>query len=294
MILSKNIVLISSLLVHRYPAFSRDLTTILDHHNVSLSLIDGTRDIWCRDYMPVRRKDGKYMLFNYDPSFLKPHWQQKQTPREDIIKMCEQLELDFIDLKDIKLDGGNVVMSSDSVIMTDVVFSENEAKKDKQKQIKLIKKLSACFESEIIIIPHQPGDILAHADGLVRFLENKTVLVNDFSSVTNNKFRESKSFLNSLFGALGSKGFNIVQVTYLPQEGRSRDGIPIATGIYINYLETENVIFLPQFGENLQDNDKEALKLFSNIFKEKGKLVASVKCTALAKEGGVLNCVLWN
>jgi agmatine deiminase len=64
--------------------------------------------------------------------------------------------------------------------------------------------------------------------------------------------------------------------------------------IYINYLETEKAVFLPQFGENLEDKDDEALGVFKNIFREKRKAVIPIKCSELSKGGGVLNCISWN
>lgn len=287
-------VLFSDLLPVKFPGFYLGFSNALDKSEIEHGLIKGTKDIWCRDYMPVRRNDGRYLLFNYDPSYLKPHWQKLKTPGENIIGICKHLEIDFIDLEDIKLDGGNMVMGSDHVIMTDAVYSENGTGKNKQKQSELLSRLTGLFDSEIIIIPRQQGDPLSHADGVVRFLDSKTVLVNDFSSVTNKRFAESLPYLNSFYGALGSKGLDMIHVPYEPQEGKTKDGLPVATGIYINYLETGKAIFLPQFGGNLKEKDAAALDHFKKLFAPKGKAVVPVRCADIAREGGVLNCVSWN
>ena len=37
--------------------------------------------------------------------------------------------------------------------------------------------------AELIVIPKEPYDEIGHADGMVRFLDAKTVLVNDYSEV---------------------------------------------------------------------------------------------------------------
>ncbi|MBN1184309.1 MAG: agmatine deiminase family protein [Bacteroidales bacterium] len=284
----------SSLFAERFPETFSDIIKIMSGHKIKHDLLEMTKDVWIRDFMPVRRSDGRYLLFNYDPSYLKPHWQHLKTSRRDIIRICEKFELDFIDMEEIILDGGNVIAGSQSVIITDDVFRENGIVNDKLNQVELMDRLASYFDSEIIIIPHQPGDILGHADGLVRFLDAKTVIVNDFASDTNKKFIESITFLKTLFHKLENKGLDIIPAPYAPQEGKTKDGIPVATGIYINYLETTREIFLPQFGENLQDKDAEALHRFKEIFRPEGKTIVPVKCTDIAKEGGVLNCVSWN
>ena len=50
----KEIVYLSELLEERFPdAFNR-LTSILKKHGVDYRLLKGTKDIWCRDYMPIQ------------------------------------------------------------------------------------------------------------------------------------------------------------------------------------------------------------------------------------------------
>jgi agmatine deiminase len=201
----------------------------------------------------------------------------------------------FTDISEIKLDGGNVVRYEDRVIMTDAIFRENGIDiKDKTGQTQLSGKLKNYFNSEIIIIPHQPDDPLSHSDGVVRFLDRNTVLVNNFSSVTDKKLEESKHYLDNLFGVLGKAGLNIIQIPYAPINEIGEDNMPVAFGIYINYLETSEYVFLPQFQEGFVEKDKEALQIFSKIFKSVGKKVIPVNSRSIAYGGGVLNCITWN
>jgi agmatine deiminase len=287
-------VVISNLLKNELSEFYRKFKIILKENNIKLIKIQNTLDIWCRDFMPVKRNDGKYVLFNYDPSYLKPDWQDKLTPRENIISICKELNVTFIDGKDIKLDGGNVVSGFGKAILTDAVFKENAVANNQSEQAAFIEKLSKYLDYEIIIIPHQPDDPLSHSDGVVRFLNKNTVLVNDFSSVSNPKLRESRSYLNRFFGSLGSHGLNIIQVPYDPVNEKAEDGMSVATGIYINYLETKKTVFLPRFGGNLKEKDAEALKSFKKLFKKVKKKVVLVKADAIAMKGGVLNCMTWS
>jgi len=64
--------------------------------------------------------------------------------------------------------------------MTDKVLVENE---ELYKPIDLTDKLKQIFEVEkVVLIPWIKDDIYGHADGMVRFLDEQSLLVNDFSS----------------------------------------------------------------------------------------------------------------
>ncbi|GAB6044508.1 hypothetical protein JCM11957_01060 [Caminibacter profundus] len=71
--------------------------------------------------------------------------------------------------------------------MTDKIFSENPS----IERNKLIEKIKNLLEvDELIIIPKQPWDMFGHTDGLIRFIDENTVLVNDLSL-------ESRSYTKS-------------------------------------------------------------------------------------------------
>jgi agmatine deiminase len=273
-----------------YSGFARQLKDA----DIELIELKSTKDIWCRDFMPAKSGSGNNLLFQYDPSYLKGKWQHKRTPREIIVKVLRDLDIEFTLIDDIKLDGGNVVQYGNKVIMTDAIFIENEINKDKASQNELVKRLEDHFHSTVIIIPHQPNDTLMHSDGVVRFLDEKTVLVNKFSAVTNPKFVESKHYLDSLFGALGKSGLDIIQVPYDPTDTVGEDEMLAALGIYINYLETKSFVFLPQFGEGFEEKDYEAINVFSELFKRVKKTVIPIYARPIALKAGVLNCITWN
>ena len=284
---------VSSLLKQVQDFYSR-FSRVLQNNNIDIIPLLRTKDIWCRDYMPVRSRSGKCLLFNYDPSYLKGKWQHKITPRKDIIGMLNEMKIPCEYIDGIKLDGGNVVHSEDFTIMTDAIYRENDVRNNKEKQTKLVNQLEKHLESEIIIIPHPPHDPLSHSDGVVRFLDKETVLVNDFSSVTNPKLMESKHYMDNFYGALGRVGLNILQVPYAPVDEIGEDEMPVALGIYTNYLETKKIIFLPQFGNDLKEKDAEAIEVFRSVFKSVKKKVIPIDSRPIAFKGGVLNCITWN
>ena len=53
-----------------YPTDAEALFTALEDHNVPYALLDGTKDVWVRDFMPVRTRSGRMLSFRYEPSYL--------------------------------------------------------------------------------------------------------------------------------------------------------------------------------------------------------------------------------
>lgn len=160
--------------------------------------------------------------------------------------------------------------------MCDKVFRENSHIHEKQ----LIKELRKAFEVDtIIFIPTHPMDYTGHADGMVRFLDDKTVLINDFS-------REQKQFQITLHMALHNAGLEYIEVPYNPYE--NVDYVQ-AIGEYINYMQMDGLVFVPIFG--MKEDDK-AIAVFEKIFNR--ATIRAINCNEIAKEGGILNCITWN
>lgn len=65
-----NRVFFSALLRERCPIAFRGLTEALDKYDVPWSLLKGTNDIWCRDYMPLQVRPNSFVAYNYNPDYL--------------------------------------------------------------------------------------------------------------------------------------------------------------------------------------------------------------------------------
>ena len=114
---------------------------------------------------------------------------------------------------------------------------------------------------------------------MVRFLDERNVLINDYKD-------ESALYYTELKMALRNAGLGLVEVPYHPN---SQSSDIDATGVYINYLQVRGIVFVPQFGSA---NDDLALKRFEEVFQ--GQKIVPVLASEIAKEGGVLNCITWN
>lgn len=249
------------------PAADRMFAT-LDLFNIKYKLLNNTNDIWARDYMPIKTKSGKYISFRYEPSYLENNPQLRTNFKTDIAPNFKVVNLVYTD---INLDGGNVLFSpsKEKVIISDRVFSENP-EYDKNT---LLLELEKLLEASVLIIPSLKSDMTGHADGMVRFVDENTVVTNAPLSPYGFEAKVKKSLQNY--------GFNVIDFPYFYSKGDS------AVGCYLNYLATEKSIFLPVFGVN---TDNEAIELAKNIF---DKTIIPVNINEIAEDGGLFNCISW-
>lgn len=257
----------SSLLPTLYPTDAETLFAALAAHDVPCALLDGTRDIWLRDFMPVRTGSGKLVSFRYEPSYLRDCPELRTDFRRDI---APQLALTPL-YSDINLDGGNVVFSPSGahVLISDRVFSENP----EYPPAALVRELSELLEAEVIVLPSLKSDMTGHVDGMARFLNDRTVLCNRPLS--------SCGFEQKVKRSVQDCGLDAVDFPFVPTGGVS------AVGCYLNYLETEQAVFLPVFGLK---QDGEAVSAAERLFP---KPVIPVMIPHIAAEGGCLNCISW-
>lgn len=75
--------------------------------------------------MPVKIKSGKYVSFQYEPSYLKDYPELHTDFRKEI---APSLSLGKLVYSDINLDGGNIVFSPsrEAAIISDRIFMENQ------------------------------------------------------------------------------------------------------------------------------------------------------------------------
>lgn len=252
----------------KYKSAADRLFTALTAHGVPYKLIDNTRDIWLRDFMPIRTKTGKYVSFRYEPSYLDDYPHLKTDYRRDI---STQLSLENIIYSDINLDGGNIVFSPsrETAVISDRIFMENW----NYSSAELVREIEQLLEAQVIIIPSLRSDMTGHADGMVRFVNENTVIGNTSCSLYG-----LEAHIKS---ALRNHGIEVFDFPYFDSKADS------AVGCYINFLDAEQHLFLPVFDS---DMDSKAIDTAKNIF---NKTVVPVIINEIAEDGGVLNCISW-
>ena len=267
------VVYMSELLKTNYPETCSRLIKILEMHDVKYAFLKGTKDIWCRDYMPIQTESGKFIQFKYDPSYLKGNKEWEES-RSDVNEVCRVNGIDA-QFSDINLDGGNVLICDGSAILSNRIFSEN-SNWDKEK---LVSELSKLLECEIIIIPAENDDMTGHADGMVRFVNRNTILGNKLAD-------EYKYWREGMEKVIEQYGLKYIDVPFfLPKDPKHPHS---AIGIYVNYLEVNNLIVLPVFG---RDEDKQAVEVLRQAFPD--RVIETIDYNDVAQEGGLLNCTTW-
>ena len=221
--------------------------------------------IWARDYMPVQVSKEKFVKFNYNPDYLKDNPEYKP----DTSAILSDLGIQVI-YSDIIVDGGNIISCGDKVIMTDKIFRENPH----YSHNRLIDTLCQLLEAEIVLIPEDRHDGYGHADGMVRYLGENKVLINNYCDF-------DKSLRKKLLAAL-SPHFNIVELHYGTYTDKS--------WAYINFLHVGQHIFVPMPKDKLAET---AFRQIVEVFSE-CKCHRIWNCDSLVREGGALNCSTWN
>lgn len=268
-----NMLFFADCLPVKYPRFFSQLERILHRNKVAFNLLADAKDIWAVDYMPIQIEVDEFVQFVYNPDYLRSKkWQRSIT---DGHKLAQTLGIDAY-RSNIVLDGGNVVSSNQKVILCDKILRENNHYTKEQ----LLSKLRRTFHLEkVFLVPQQPGDFIGHADGMVRFIDENTVLVNDYS-------KEKSSYRSAFKVAIQNAGLSVVQLPYNPYENRSNTQ---ANGIYVNYLQMERLIVLPIYE---MKEDDQAIKVIESVFND--CVIETLDCNEIAQQGGVMNCITWN
>jgi agmatine deiminase len=269
-----NVVFVADTLERRFPAVYGGLKTILSEHGILFRTIPGTRDVWCRDYMPVQVAEDRFVQFRYAPDYLTGKYRHLRADGLigaglPFMRNCE--------LSEIVLDGGNLVKWSNKVILTDKILKENVNWKVNSLLAELERLLDV---RQVILIPGEPGDKTGHADGVVRFVNDGKVIVNDYGRV-------DRSYRKKLLRSLEKSGLEVTEVPYRPAP-ELLDGIPSAVGNYINFLQVGSAIVAPKYviPEDVLAHEKLIMAF------QRSKLIG-LECRELATYGGVLNCSTW-
>lgn len=238
----------------------------LEANGVMYGLLPNTKDIWARDYMPAF-SGGRYVFYKYDPDYLQEFKKYITNNIHEVFDFSK----DSISKTDLVIDGGNILVCGDKIIMTDKVFVENP-NYTREQVVELIEKV---FSAKLVIIPWDKEEEYGHADGMVRYVSDNHVLINHYKDI-------DPVFRLKLLEALKPHFSQISELEY----GKAQRSNSWA---HINYLQVDNLIFVPQVDI---PSDPLAIEQISNVFPNCKVIPVEVK--GIVRNGGALNCVSWN
>lgn len=240
----------------------------LEENGIAYGLLPNTKDIWARDYMPAY-SNGHYVSYVYNPDYLQNEKNKKYIT--DNVEEVFDFSNDSVIKTKLVIDGGNVILCGDKVIMTDKIFNENSSLSKEE----VIAEIERVFSAKLVVIPWDKEEEFGHADGMVRYVSDNHVLINQYKDI-------DPEFRQKLIDSLSPYFSEISELEY----GKASSNQSWA---HINYLQVDNYIFVPQLGIM---TDKLALEQISKVFPT--SKVVPVEVKGIVKNGGALNCVSWN
>lgn len=239
----------------------------LEENGIAYGLLPNTKDIWARDYMPAY-SNGHYVSYVYNPDYLQNEKNKKYIT--DNVEEVFDFSNDSVTKTKLVIDGGNVILCGDKVIMTDKIFNENSSLCKEE----VIAEIERVFSAKLVVIPWDKEEEFGHADGMVRFVSDNHVLINQYKDI-------DPEFRQKLIDALSPYFAKISELEYGKASSQN-------SWAHINYLQVENFIFVPQLGIM---TDKLAREQISIVFPTSKIMPVEVK--GIVRKGGALNCVSW-
>ncbi len=272
-----NIVYFSNQLEEENRRKFNKLHSIIEDNGYKVKLLVETNDFYCRDYMPVQVDENDFVQFVFCPKAYLTEEEYKHITNPLSVQLINGLPKPRY--SPLILDGGNITKWKNKAIITDRVLKDNRYQFPNEEAI--IKRLEEDLKCDVIIIPEYPKEITGHADGLIRFIDENRVFINETNSDPEQKW--VKAFLAALDKA------KLTPVEILCDVESNQDK---AHGLYINYLHVGNLIVVPQFGYGYTKSDKKAMQTMNNVFGETHTIVP-FESKWISEYGGVLNCSSW-
>ncbi len=238
-------------------------------------LTTDVEDIWMRDFTTVNP---------YAPTQFTYTWASMSHEDSKVVQGSFDVFADGLGIERSKtkylIDGGNVVDNyAGDIIVTTRFMEDNNLTYTEAKEA-----LKAEYGAERVAIIEPDEDALAHSDGMVMWLDEQTLLVNDYSSF-------GREFQDAILGEL-EESFPDVNIIEVPVEyGENApgewEGFSSACGVNLNAVLTETTVYVPTFG---MAHDARALEI---IRANTDKHVIEIEANGVCPMGGSVRCLTW-
>lgn len=270
-----NTVYFSSRLPKQCPTLNAKITEVLQNHGIPYFYLSETKDIWCRDFMPIQIDEERLVFYKYTPDYLQDtdYHKKLQTDPERVFLLEENHLGSMLPYRkniDLVLDGGNVVKCGDTVVMTDKVFVENKDKTPAEVE----RILRDTFHCDILFLPWD-GERYGHSDGIVHYIGDGKILLTNYQDFSRHYYYRFRRVLD--------KKFEVTTLKYKANRHRER------SWCYINFLQVGQLVLVPQLGT---EEDGQALEQIEKALP--GGEVIGIPAIEAVRRGGALNCISWN
>ena len=287
-----NTVYFSNLLPEKCPVLNAHIVDALRKRDIPFTYLKGTKDIWCRDYMPIQIQKDRLVFYRYTPNYLQDKtgltlqtnpelvFQEESNELLRLLPMSVEEEMRPIPIShpvfhrfelELVMDGGNVVKCGNKVVMTDKVFEENKDKTPQEVQ----RQIEEAFQCEVVFLPWDRNEKYGHCDGIIHCLGDNRVLMTNYSDFDKGIADEYLRILE--------KYFDVTILKYNVKRKHER------SWSYINFLQIGTLVLVPQLGI---PEDEQALEQISSALPDCE--IVGIPALEAVSRGGALNCLSWN
>lgn len=287
-----NTVYFSNLLPEKCPVLNAHIVDALRKRDIPFTYLKGTKDIWCRDYMPIQIQKDRFVFYRYTPDYLQDKtgltlqtnpelvFQEESNELPRLLPISVDEEMRPISIShpvfhrfelELVMDGGNVVKCGDKVVMTDKVFVENKDKTPQEVQ----RQIEEAFQCEVVFLPWDRNEEYGHSDGIIHCLGDNRVLMTNYSDF-------DKGIADKYLRIL-EKYFDVTTLKYNVKRMHKR------SWSYINFLQIGTLVLVPQLGI---PEDEQALEQISSALPDCE--IVGIPALEAVSRGGALNCLSWN
>ena len=270
-----NAVFFSYLLPKKCPTLNQHIALVLEAHGTPFAYLSETKDIWCRDFMPIQIAEDRFVSYKYTPNYLQDKTGLRLQTNPEAVLQVRQNRLTHVLQNAVKvdlvLDGGNVVKCGNTIVMTEKVFAEN-----RDKSINEVDRiLKDAFQCDVVYLPWDHRETFGHSDGIVHFAGDGKVLITNYGDISPRFYCRFRVALE--------KHFEVVPLYYKTKRIHAR------SWSYINFLQVGKLVFVPQLG---LEEDEQAQEQIGNAMPDCE--VVGIPSLEAVRRGGALNCISWN
>ena len=265
----------SDLLPKKCPALNQHIAEILEANGIPYAYLSETKDIWCRDFMPIQIAEDRFVSYKYTPNYLQDKLGLRLQTNPEAVLQAQQNRLTHVLQNAVKvdlvLDGGNVVKCGNTIVMTEKVFAENRDKSP----IEVDSILKDAFQCDVLYLPWDHQETFGHSDGIIHYAGDGKVLITNYGDISPRYY--------SRFRVALEKHFEVVPLYYKIKKIHAR------SWAYINFLQIGKLILVPQLG---LEEDEQALEQIGSAMPDCE--VLGIPALEAVRRGGGLNCISWN
>jgi agmatine/peptidylarginine deiminase len=230
-------------------------------------------DIWMRDFTTVNPIEPTQFTYTWASMSKK----QSQETQESFADFADKYDIQRKQ-SNLIIDGGNIVDNYGGKYITTTRFATDNKLSIKEAKAKLKETLNA---KEVAIL-EPDEEVLAHSDGMVMWLDEKTLLVNQY---TDKAFR--KLVLDELTASFPDTNIIEVPVEYGKNKRGEWEGFESACGVNLNSVLTFKNVYVPVFG---MAHDKQAVEI---IKQNTDKNLIEIDAKGVCPMGGSVRCLTW-